>query len=86
MTNYDIVSSGFSQWVFKGGAPFAVEIFRLQGDELWTLQVVEVLEKVTIWENQLSDEMLAFVEAQRVIETYTSTGRLEDLRDQFSVY
>ena len=85
MSGFQVISSGLSQWVVRDGVPYSVEIYQLQGDAFWTLQIIEAQERKTLWENQLSDEVLAFVEAVSVIDVYGKNGATANLQTHFTL-
>ncbi len=74
MFEFEVISSDLSQWLVRGGVPYSVEIYRLQGDACWTVQIVEGLTRKTVWENQLRNDALALIEAAAVIEVFATSG------------
>ena len=51
----NIVTSGKSQKITIDGLPFSIEIYRLEGDTTWTLEVVDRENASHVW-----DEGFAF--------------------------
>ena len=65
MANPNLVASGLSQEIEVGGIPFAIEIYRLEHDSTWTLEVVDENGTSTVWDDQFSSDF----EAQKVLRT-----------------
>ena len=69
MADPNLVASGLSQEIEVDGIPFAVEIYRLEHDSTWTLEVVDENGTSTVWDDQFSSDLEALMEAQKVIRT-----------------
>ena len=52
----NIVTSGKSQKITIDGLPFSIEIYRLEGDTTWTLEVVDKENTSHVWDDQFSSD------------------------------
>jgi hypothetical protein len=65
----NLVTSGKSQRVIVDGLAFAIEIYRLETDKTWTLEVVDPEGTSHVWEDQFSSDKDARNTAIQAIET-----------------
>jgi hypothetical protein len=59
--------SPLSQEVSSGGRTVNVEIYRLEGDTLWALEVVDEHNNSTVWDDTFETESAALTEAKKTI-------------------
>lgn len=52
----NIVTSGKSRKITIDGLPFSIEIYRLEGDTTWTLEVVDKENTSHVWDDQFSSD------------------------------
>lgn len=52
----NIVTSGKSQRVMIDGFPFSIEIYRLETDKTWTLEVVDHEGTSHVWDDQFASD------------------------------
>lgn len=52
----NIVNSGKSQRVIIDGYPFSIEIYRLETDKTWTLEVVDHEGTSHVWDDQFASD------------------------------
>lgn len=52
----NLVNSGKSQKVVIDGYPFSIEIFRLEQDKTWTLEVVDHEGTSHVWDDQFTSD------------------------------
>jgi hypothetical protein len=64
----NIVTSGKSQRVIVDGFPFSIEIYRLETDKTWTLEVVDHDGTSHVWDDQFLSDKDARNEALKAIE------------------
>ncbi|MEO9652429.1 MAG: hypothetical protein ABJ360_25655 [Roseobacter sp.] len=69
----NLVTSGMSQKIIEEGIPFEVEIYKLEGTEGWSLEVVTKDGTSIVWDDLFSDDEVAFEEA---VNTIRSEGAL----------
>ncbi|MEP0456584.1 MAG: hypothetical protein ABJD57_27325 [Roseibium sp.] len=62
-----------SQKIIEEGIPFEVEIYKLEGTEGWSLEVVTKDGTSIVWDDLFSDDEVAFEEA---VNTIRSEGAL----------
>jgi len=65
----NIVTSGKSTKVVVDGYPFSIEIFRLETDQTWTLEVVDQDGTSHVWDHQFEIDTEAREAATITIET-----------------
>lgn len=59
--------SPLSQEVSSGGRTVSVEIFRLEGEASWALEVVDEYNNSTVWDDTFETESAALSEAKKTI-------------------
>jgi len=59
--------SPLSQEVSSGGRTVNVEIYRLEGDTSWALEVVDEHNNSTVWDDTFETESAALTEAKKTI-------------------
>jgi hypothetical protein len=65
----NLVTSGKSKRVVIDGFPFSIDIFRLETDKTWTLEVVDHKGTSHVWEEQFTSDAEARDAAINAIET-----------------
>lgn len=65
----NLVTSGKSQHVIIDGFPFSIEIYRLEHDKSWTLEVVDHEGTSHVWDDQFSSDKDARNTALQAIES-----------------
>jgi len=68
MSDPNIIYSGLGGNVTVGGHVFKVEIYRLENDPDWILEVVDHEGTSTVWDNPFISDTTAFDELQAVIK------------------
>ena len=68
MQDPNIVSSGLSQRTTIEGHEFQIEIYRLEADAVWTLEVVDEEGTSTVWDDQFDADQAAMDELMRTIQ------------------
>ena len=71
MTNGDepnIVNSGQSKRITIDNQSFLIEIYRLETDELWTLEVVDHKGTSHVWDEQFTSDKEAYSIAVQTID------------------
>jgi hypothetical protein len=81
MQDPNIVSSGRSQRTIIEGHEFRIEIYRLETDTTWTLEVVDEDGTSTVWDDQFDTDQAALDE---VMSTINEEG-LSAFRDSGNV-
>lgn len=64
----DLITSGKSRHVIIDGLPFSIEIYRLEQDKTWTLEVVDHEGTSHVWDDQFATEKEARNTAIQAIE------------------
>ncbi len=59
--------SSLSQEISSGGRTVSVEIYRLEGEENWFLEVVDEFNNSTCWDNPFETEASALTEAKKTV-------------------
>ncbi len=59
--------SPLSQEVSSGGRTVSVEIYRLEGEASWALEVVDEYNNSTVWDDTFESEAAALTEAKKTI-------------------
>ena len=65
----NLVTSGKSQRVSVDGYPFSIQIFRLETEKTWTLEVVDFEGTSHVWDDQFRSDKDARNAAIQAIET-----------------
>lgn len=68
MADPNLVSSGLSKTVTIEGHKFRIEIYKLESDPTWSLEVVDEAGTSTVWDDQFESDLAAMNEVLRVIE------------------
>ena len=64
----NLVTSGKSQHIVVDGYPFSIEIYRLEDEKTWTLEVVDHENTSHVWDEQFVSDKDARNAALREIE------------------
>jgi len=64
-----IIDSALSQEIEVDGYRFAVNIFRLEEESTWSLEVVDEDNSSHVWGDTFSSDFAALVEAQKAIRS-----------------
>lgn len=72
-----IVTSGKSQKITIDGVRFNIEIYRLETDTFWTLEVVDAENTSHVWQDQFSSDKDA---RDAAIKTIESEGAIAFMR------
>ena len=59
--------SPLSQKISSGGHTVSVEIYRLEGEATWALEVVDEHNNSTVWDDTFETELAALTEAKKTI-------------------
>jgi uncharacterized protein len=59
--------SPLSQVISSGGKNVSVEIYRLEGDTSWALEVVDEYNNSTVWDDEFETDIAALTEAKKTI-------------------
>jgi hypothetical protein len=68
MPDPNIVLSGLSQKIMVEGHEFQIEIYRLEVDPTWTLEVVDEDGTSTVWDDTFDSDQAAMDELMRTIK------------------
>lgn len=68
MTEPNLVYSGLSQWTTIEGHKFKIEIYRLENEPQWSLEVVDEDGTSTIWDDLFDADQAALDEVLKAIE------------------
>lgn len=63
----NLVTSGMSKQIVENGTPFEVEIYKLEGGEQWSLEVVTENGTSIVWDDLFDDDEVAFATAVSTI-------------------
>ncbi|WP_245446272.1 hypothetical protein [Metarhizobium album] len=66
---YNLVTSGKSKVIVIDGYAFSIDIFRLETEKTWTLEVVDYRNTSHVWEEQFTSDVKALDVATKTIET-----------------
>lgn len=64
----NLVTSGKSRRIVVDGYPFTIDIFRLENDTTWTLEVVDHENNSHVWDEQFASDTEARDVAVKTIE------------------
>lgn len=59
----NLIISSASRQIVEEGIPFKVDIYKLESDDGWSLEVVTADGTSIVWEDVFQDEQVAFEEA-----------------------
>jgi hypothetical protein len=59
--------SPLSQEISSGGRTVSVEIYRLEGETSWALEVVDEYNNSTVWDDTFKTESAALTEAKKIV-------------------
>lgn len=65
----NLVISSASKRIIEDGVPLKVEIYKLEGGDGWSLEVVTEDGTSIVWDNLFDDDQTAFEEALTTIRT-----------------
>ena len=80
MDDYNIIRSRLSRKITREGTTLEVLIYRVEGDEAWTLEVIDHEGGSTVWDETFVTEQDALNE---VFQTIASGGISGFVRDHF---
>lgn len=63
----NLVISGASQRVVEDGVPFKIDVYKLEGGQGWSLEVVTENGTSIVWDDLFDDDQAAFDEAVKTI-------------------
>ncbi len=69
----NLVVSSASQRIVEEGVPFEVNIFKLEGGDVWSLEVVTEDRTSIVWDDLFEDDQAAFKAA---VETIRNEGAM----------
>ena len=64
-----LIDSGLSQEIEVDGCTFEINIYRLEEEIAWTLEVVDEDNTSHVWDDTFASDFAALVEAQKAIQT-----------------
>ncbi len=62
-----LVESPLSQSISSGGKTVSIEIYRLENEPSWTLEIVDEFNNSTVWGDPFQTDSEALVEAKKTI-------------------
>ena len=65
----NLITSSKSQWVMVDGYPFSIEIYRLENEKMWALEVVDFEGTSHVWDEQFKADKDARNAAANELET-----------------
>ena len=65
MSDPSLVTSGMSQHTTIGGQEIRIEIFKLDREQTWTLELIDQAGTSVVWDDQFANEQDALDEAKR---------------------
>ena len=63
----NLVTSGMSKEIVEDGVSFDIQIYKLEGTEEWSLEVVTTDGTSIVWDDLFRDDKVAFEEAATAI-------------------
>ena len=63
----ELIISELSQELSSGGRTVKVEIYRLENDKKWTLEIEDEFNNSTVWDETFETESAALIEAKKSI-------------------
>ena len=67
MEEAKLETSPLSQKISSGGKTVSVEIYRLEGETSWALEVVDEYNNSTVWDDTFTTDLAALTEAKKTI-------------------
>ena len=67
MVDPNMVKSGLSRKIVVGGLDFRVEIYRLEHEPGWSLEVIDREGTSTVWDDQFKSDREALEELERAV-------------------
>ena len=77
MTDPNITHSGLSRTITVEGHDLIVDIYKLESDTHWQLEVIDEEGTSTVWDDQFDTDQLALDEALRTMEEEGLSGFLD---------
>ena len=62
-----LVESPLSQSISSGGKTVSIEIYHLENETTWTLEIVDEFSNSTVWDDPFQTDSEALVEAKKTI-------------------
>ncbi len=62
-----LIDSPLSQSVSSGGKTVSIEIYRLENEPEWTLEIVDEFNNSTVWDEPFKTDSEALIEAKKTI-------------------
>lgn len=63
----ELITSPLSQTLSSGGRTVNIEIYRLEGEEEWVLEIVDEYHNSTVWDDTFKTDSAALTEAKKSI-------------------
>jgi uncharacterized protein len=63
----EVEFSDLSQKISSGGHEVSIEIYRLEGEKNWWLELVDEFGNSTVWDDPFKTESAALIEAKKAI-------------------
>ncbi len=63
----NLETSPLSQEISSGGKTISIEIYRLEGEPGWALEVVDEFNNSTVWDDTFETDAAALTEAKKTI-------------------
>jgi len=63
----ELITSELSQDIASGGKSVKVEIYRLESDKQWTLEIEDEFNNSTVWDETFETQLAALTEAKKSI-------------------
>ena len=63
----ELETSSLSQTISSGGKTVRIEIYRLEGETSWVLEVVDEFNNSTVWDDVFESDTAALAEAKKTI-------------------
>ncbi len=60
-------TSPLTQKLSNGGRTISVEIYRLEGETLWTLELVDEFNNSSVWDDTFETDSAALTEAKKTV-------------------
>ena len=62
-----LIDSPISQSISSGGKTVSIEIYRLENEPEWTLEIVDEFNNSTVWDEPFKTDSEALIEAKKTI-------------------